>query len=99
MNFFKNIALLFLVSILASPLFAQEDLPGGQVDVIKSFDARLLDTERQSIKPILPPLDTATRPQIYNILTKSLTVEYLPPKIRPLAMKGDALQKGLQWLC
>lgn len=94
MIFFKNIALFAIVLLLTLPVLAQEDLPGGQVDVIKSFDAHLLDTERHGVKPQLPPLDTTTRPQVYNILTKSLIVEYLPPKIRPLAMKGDALQKN-----
>ena len=71
-----------------------QDLPTEQVDVIKSFDARLLDAERLNITPKLPALDTATRNQTYRIESRSLNVEYLPPKIRPLAMRGDALKQN-----
>ncbi len=93
MNTFKNIitGIFFLMPLFA---MAQKDLPSGQVDIIKNFDARLLDTEHLKVRPELPPLDTVTRRQIYNILSKTLEVEYLPPRIRPASMKGDEVQKS-----
>ena len=97
MMFNKNIFLLLFLLSLGHWAFGQEPgLPTEQVDVVKSFDARLLDTERQLIKPELPPLDTSTKSQIYNVISKTLMVDYLPPKIRPIAMQGDELQKGYQ---
>ena len=85
--------LVFLVSGLCQTAWAQ-DLPTEQVEVIKSFDARLLDAERVGLSPRLPDIDTSTRRQFYDITSRSMNVEYLPPKIRPLAMRGDALQES-----
>ena len=71
---------------------AQTDLPTEQVEVIKNFEATLEETEKVPIDPELPPLDTATQLQQYNIpQTHQLDVEYDAPKIRPLAMRPDAL--------
>jgi len=90
-----KIALLFLfVAGCTALLQAQKDLPSGQVDVVKSFEARLLETEKIALKPTLPQLDTATRRQKYDVIPKTLSVEYLPPKIRPLGMRSDAVAKG-----
>ncbi len=81
---------LTLVMLLAgSQLFAQPDLPTEQVEVVKDFDARLLDTEKQPIPAELPRLDTTTKRQNYAVPSKSLTVEYLPPTIRPVAIKAQ----------
>jgi hypothetical protein len=90
---------LFLIAMIVAggSLFGQQpDLPSEQVDVVKSFDARLMDAERITVNPDLPPLDTTTRRQTYNIVTKTITVEYLPPKIRPLAMRGDNLPESFK---
>lgn len=87
----RFIYLFLLAALFGFRLHAQDQLPTEQVDVIKSFNAKLLDAERQNLKPELPPLDTATRRMDYNIVNRTLEVEYLPPKIRPLAMRGDAL--------
>ncbi len=90
-----RIALLFVTMSLASGLLqAQKDLPAGQVDVVKNFEARLLETEKIGLKPTLPQLDTATRRQQYDVIPKTLAVEYLPPKIRPLGMRSEAVAKG-----
>ncbi|NRB49321.1 MAG: hypothetical protein HRU41_16710 [Saprospiraceae bacterium] len=68
-------------------LVAQDELPTGEVDVINNFNARLLDTEPFTLSPILPPLDTSTRRQTYNILTRAIEVAYPAPKIRPLRIR------------
>ena len=90
----KYFSFFVLLLLFGWQLQAQDELPTEQVDIIKNFNAKLLDAERQVVKPQLPPLDTSTRRMNYNIVNRTLEVEYLPPKIRPLAMRGDALQEG-----
>ena len=86
----KNISFLLFFACLATFASAQNpDLPSEEVDIIKSFDARLEATDRFQVDPELPPLDTSTRRLDYQVAAKALEVEYLPPKIRPLAMSGD----------
>lgn len=97
MKAFQIIAIFLLTGIalgIPNALLAQDpDLPAEEVDIVKSFEARLLDAERIKLDPGLPPLDTATRRLEYNVFTRTLPVEYLPPKIRPLAMKRDRNQE------
>lgn len=90
---YRLFALIFAVA-LGLPALQAQDLPGGEVDVIKSFDARLLETDKINIRPELPPLDTITRLQTYSALNKTLEVEYLPPKIRPMAMRSDGVPES-----
>jgi len=92
MNNLKNIFL----QLIAFPfcLVAQPDLPTGEVEVIKNFDARLLDSEKIKIKPELPALDTSTQSLTYSIPTKLVPLEYLPPKIRPVALRTEKNTKG-----
>lgn len=92
MQSIKNI--IFLIAVmLVQTAFAQGDLPGSQVDVVKSFNARLNITEKVDVTPTLPALDTTSKRQQYNVVTKTIQVEYLPPKIKPLADKSETLQK------
>ena len=65
--------------------------PGGGVtdqsqDVVKNFDAKLLETEKIKVNPVLPGVDTATRAQSYNVPNKVLVLDYEPPRMRPVAM-------------
>lgn len=92
MIFNKKISLLILALGISGIAFGQ--LETGEVEVIKNFDARLQDSERLIIKPELPPLDTTTKRQTYNFIRRTTEVEYLPPKIRPIAMRGDKIQEG-----
>ena len=97
LNSNKLIFSIFTFCILGFTIMnAQGDLNTEQVEVIKNFDARLLDAERINVVPQLPSLDTATRRQAYNINERTLNVEYLPPKIRPLAMRRDALAESYE---
>jgi hypothetical protein len=70
-------------------LSAQDDLPSGQVDVVKSFEARLAEANRVNVRPELPPLDTVARRLSYNVVSKDVAVEYLAPRIRPLAFRTE----------
>lgn len=89
MKALRNIVLLLLLALPAFLGAQQPDLPAEQVDIIKSFDARLADAERYRLDPELPPLDTGVRRQEYLLSSRSLEVAYLPPKIRPLAMPSN----------
>lgn len=88
MNFIKYI-LGFSILTLSFSLTAQDDLPSGQVDVVKSFEARLAETNRLNVAAQMPPLDTTTRRLNYNVVAKDVPVEYLPPRIRPLAFRTE----------
>ncbi len=93
MKLIKNIICVFILSVLSFTVYAQpgEELPSEEVEIIKDFEAALEESNRLEVKPELPPLDTNSRKLIYTIPSKSLQVEYLPPKIRPIAMKRDAI--------
>jgi len=94
MKVLKNISLFLLFACFGTLAAAQTDLPSEQVDIIKSFEARLEATDRFQVDPELPPLDTATRRLNYQVAAKALEVEYLPPKIRPLGMRGEDVAQG-----
>jgi hypothetical protein len=93
MKYIALTAACFLMAI--SMAWAQDpDLPAEEVEIIKSFDARLVDAERYQVDPELPPLDTSTRNLQYDVFSRTLAVDYLPPKIRPLAIRRERLAKG-----
>jgi hypothetical protein len=68
--------------------FSQKALPGESVDVIKSFDAHLLESSKIQVSPVLPPLDTSVKVQDYNVPPRPLNVKYDAPKLRPIGMKA-----------
>lgn len=73
---------------------AQKDLPSGQVEVIRNFEAHLLETDPLHVRPELPPLDTTVRRMRYDTLSRTFEVEYQAPRIRPLAMRGEDVPQG-----
>ncbi|MEM1215617.1 MAG: hypothetical protein AAGJ82_08035 [Bacteroidota bacterium] len=85
----KNVLITVLALLVVNTLTAQDDLPSGQVDVVKSFEARLAEANRIDVSPVLPPLDTVNRRLEYNVISKEVPVEYLPPRIRPLAFRTE----------
>lgn len=96
MKYCKFIVFLLIGVAFAQPALAQDpdDLPSGEIDIIKSFDARLGDAERFRVDPELPLLDTSARRLEYDVFSGTLPVEYLPPKIRPLAMRREKTEEG-----
>ena len=81
----------FFINLNAQP---GGDLEGDKVDVIKTFEAQLEETSKIDVTPQLPPIDTSTKNQVFNIPIKNFSMEYPAPRIRPLSMKpieiGDA---------
>lgn len=92
--FFVNILFFFSVNAL----FAQNnngELPGGEVEVVKTFEANLAETERVQVKPALPPADDSVKSQNYdNLPIRTLGVNYPAPSIRPMAMRREKLSEA-----
>ncbi len=87
-----KIVFLFMMVCASQAIIAQGDgLPTGEVDVIDEFEARLIDAERFVVNPLLPPLDTNKRSMLYNLTSRALQVQYLPPKINPLRLSSPDL--------
>ena len=82
------IAVLVPAAILAQP---GKDVPSQSQDVIKNFDAKLLETERINVNPVLPPVDTSTKAQAYSVPNKVLGIDYSAPTMRPIAIKTEKL--------
>ena len=89
MAFIKNSWILLICLLPLSSLWAQPDLPDGQVEAIRDFEVRLIEVEKIDVRPELPQVDTSARNVTYQVPSKTVEVEYLPPKIRPIAMRGD----------
>lgn len=75
-------------------LFAQKDknnsgISGGSVDVEATYKATLLESEKVKTDFTLPALDTSVKAQKYDLSQKTFKVDYLPPKLRPIAMGSD----------
>ena len=87
-SFIFSFFALFSTATFAQP--GNDDLPSEEVEIIKDFEAKLIEAEKLTVDPELPPLDTSQRKLIYQVPSKTTEVEYLPPKIRPIAMRGDA---------
>jgi len=75
-----------LTSVVAS---AQIDLPSGKVEVIRSFEARLQDTDKVLISAPLPVVTTTPKQYDYKLLSSEPKISYTAPEIRPLAMPQD----------
>ncbi|MEM9846662.1 MAG: hypothetical protein AAF847_02140 [Bacteroidota bacterium] len=92
MKFNLKYSLILCFACATFSLAAQdENLESGSVEIIRSFDARLLDSEKINLNPSLPAVDTSSKRQRYNIPIQSLDIKYPPPRIRPLALSGDRL--------
>ncbi|MBL7815456.1 MAG: hypothetical protein JNL70_10610 [Saprospiraceae bacterium] len=83
--------ILYIFALAPFAAFAQKDVPSQSQDVIKNFDAKLLETERINVNPVLPAVDTATKAQAYTIPNKVLNVDYTAPRMRPVAIKTEKL--------
>lgn len=84
----------FILALLVFPFFAQAqgpDLPAEQVEVLKRFEATLLDTKKQSTAGTLPKEDRSTVELTYSLPTKNLEILHPDPKIRPIGMRKDKL--------
>jgi hypothetical protein len=84
MNKIKISILIPLIG-LSFNLLAQTD----KVDVTATYKATLLESEKVKTDLTLPQLDTTVKAQKYELSTRTFKVDYLPPKLRPVAMGTD----------
>ncbi|MCC6281079.1 MAG: hypothetical protein IT262_10790, partial [Saprospiraceae bacterium] len=91
---YKSLFAALLLGMLSQAAFAQKELEGDNVTVIKDFDARLLESNKLSVPPSLPPLDTNTQLQNYVVPPRPLTLNYEAPKLRPIGMKAGKKEES-----
>jgi hypothetical protein len=84
----KYLLAAFAFISITQAAFAQKDLEGDNVTVVKAFDAQLLEANKINVPPILPALDTNTQKQTYTVPTHPSIIKYDPPKLRPLGIKA-----------
>lgn len=79
-------------------LLAQEDLPGGKVEVITSYEAKLAETEKLPLTGQLPTNNVEVKPYEYHLnpqfKDKKPDITYETPNIRPIAMPAEKLQES-----
>lgn len=90
----KILLAVFAFLFVAQAATAQKDLEGDNVTVVKAFDAQLLEANKISIPPTLPPLDTTTQKQTYTVPPHPSSIKYDPPKLRPLGIKSAPQEPG-----
>jgi len=70
----------------------QEDLPSEQIEVVRSFEARLLDAEKLPINPGPIGVDTTRElSYTYQLNPRPYAISYSDPEIRPIAMRKETL--------
>lgn len=84
-------SIFFLIGFLFLINKAYAQLSTGEVEVFKEFEAQLQDAKKVKIPPVLPPADTSGSVQQYAIQPIPLNVQYLPPRIRPIALRREKL--------
>ena len=98
----KNLATIFIL-LLPSIIFAQDTLitesdtiitntgiiEVDQVEVIKAFEAKLIDAKKISINPKIKAIVPVDKSYDYDITIVPIKIAYPDPIIKPLAMNPD----------
>lgn len=82
----KSLLIVAVCCLTGSVAFGQNG-PTDKVDIIKNYEAQLLDANKLNVTPTLPPLDTSTKYQDYVVPPRPVKVKYDAPKLKPLGMK------------
>ena len=82
----------FLLNALV-PMMAQDDLEQEEVQIIKNFEAQLLESERLDLKASLPQVDNNNRMVQYDVPSKVLNIDYKTPQLKPIAMNSQEVSK------
>lgn len=77
---------LLLSALLFGQIVFSQDLPAEEVEVIKSFDARLANAERLELNPQLPPFDTTQLDYNFQVQQRTVAHTYSPPALRSLGV-------------
>lgn len=94
---FSTICTLIYLSLTWSHLHAQDELPTSEVEVVKQFEARLVESNRINIQPekeVVQPLPLNFE---YEVLNHQEEVTYNPPEIKPRGYRtgrGPEIYRG-----
>ncbi len=78
-----KIGVLLFIVLCAQSLFAQNDLPTSEVEVVKQFQARLIESKRIPVSPgdaVVKPLPNNFE---YDVIDHQESISYNPPVIKP----------------
>lgn len=90
--------LLFGALAVVNICHAQNELPVDEIEVIKHFDARLIETQKVPLTPRLPEPDTTVYRYQYQVTVTNPEIVYQPPQIRPLGLRPEAQEPGYRGL-
>ncbi len=76
--------------LISHGLIAQ-DLPGGRVEVVKNFEARLADAQKIKLEPEAEVKEVVNSNYQYEIQEQILGVEYPAPTIKAIGIKTEPL--------
>lgn len=85
---YKSLVLVFCLVCTYAILQAQNDLPSENIEVVKNFDARLIEAKKLNIRPKPIEVDTSTRHYNYSVSVDIPQIEYQEPTIRPIGLKS-----------
>lgn len=71
-------------------LSSQNELPSGQIEVIKDFEVRLAEAGKIRIIPAPITIDTSTRHYEYHLNAPSPAIEYETPEFKPLTLAQES---------
>jgi hypothetical protein len=85
---YKFLALSVCFLFTLSAVQAQSDLPSEKIEVVKNFDARLIEAQKLHIRPKPLEIDTTSRHYNYTVSVDVPEVEYIEPTIKPIGLKA-----------
>ncbi len=96
MKQFSIFSLLLFIPFLAlcQPGPGNGNLESDEIQVFNDFNATLAEATRVEILPSLPKIVEGDKNLVYQIPSKKITLEYLPPKLRPLGAKKQEPDPG-----
>lgn len=84
-----KIILFFLFSLISIAASAQNELPTGQIEVVKDFEVRLTETKKIKIIPQPLIIDTSSRHYEYTLLAPAPAIEYEVAELKPLSIEPE----------
>jgi len=90
---------LYLLLVNFTAVYLQDDITINDVEVVKAFDAKLIEAKKIPISPVIPDTNIPAPNYNYDVNIIPLDLTYPDPIIRPLAMKPDPRNEPkMAWL-
>lgn len=68
---------------------AQTELPTGQIEVVKDYEVRLVESKKIRLTPTPFGIDSTVRRYEYVLSAPSPKIEYIAPELKPLAITPE----------